>query len=294
MWFAGRMSEDDPVTGRRMLTGSAYADDRHLRSRMSIYAYAETAADPRWRISVIPWDGTQIVADVGCGNGFDLRQIVPQGRCRHAIGIDLSAGMLRSLEDLRQSGSLSLVQADAQRLPLPDGSVDVAMAMHMLYHVPDVTAAIRELRRIIKPGGTVLASTNSSAHLAEIATLLDAAVSSQLGRPVQASPADSFTTETGTALLGREFSGVTVRTLDVPLSIPSAQPVVTYVGSIREPTLAWIGEPLDFDAVLDDISVKVEQVIQAHGSFRTSTHMGVFICRQPLSDGDEQVVACRS
>jgi SAM-dependent methyltransferase len=51
------------------------------------------------------------VADVGCGNGFDLRQIVPQGRCRHAIGLDLSAGMLRSLEDLRQSGGLSLVQA---------------------------------------------------------------------------------------------------------------------------------------------------------------------------------------
>ena len=264
-----------------MLTGSAYADDRHLRSRMAIYAYAETAADPRWRTSVISWDGTQVVADVGCGNGFDLRQIVPQGRCRHAIGLDLSAGMLRSLEDLRQSGSLSLVQADAQRLPLPDRSVDVAMAMakHKLYHNPDVPAAIPGLRRITKPGGTVLASTNSSAHLAEINELLDAAVSSQLDRPVRAMPADSFTTQTGTAILSREFSSVTLRTLDVSLSIPTAQPVITYVASIREPMLAGIGEPLDFDAVLDDIAVKVEQVIQAQGSFRATTHMGVFICR---------------
>jgi SAM-dependent methyltransferase len=262
-----------------MLTGSAYADDRHIRSRMSIYAYAETAADPRWRTSVIPWDGTQIVADVGCGNGFDLRQIVPQGRCRHAIGLDLSAGMLRSLEDLRQSGRLSLVQADAQRLPLPDRSVDVAMAMHMLYHVPDVPAAIRELRRITKRDGTVLASTNSSVHLAEIHELLDAAVSGQLDRPVRAMPADSFTTQTGTAILSREFSSVTLRTFDVSLSIPTAQPVITYVASIREPTLACIGEPLDFDAVLDDIAMKVEQVIQAQGSFRATTHMGVFICR---------------
>lgn len=273
------MSDDDPVTGRRMLTGSAYADDRHLRSRMSIYAYAETAANPGWRTSVIPWDGTQIVADVGCGNGFDLRQIVPQARCRHAIGLDLSAGMLRSLEDLCQSGRLSLIQADAQRLPLPDQSVDVAMAMHMLYHVPDIQAAIRELRRITKPGGTVLASTNSSAHLAEIGALLAAAVSSQLGRPVQTSPADSFTTQTGTALLRREFSSVTLRTLDAPLSIPTPQPVLTYVDSIREPTVASIGEPLDFDAVLDEIAVQVEQVIQNHGSFRATTHMGVFICR---------------
>ena len=123
---------------------------------------------------MVPWDGTQIVADVGCGNGLDLRQIVPQGRSRHAIGFDLSAGMLRSLEDLRQSGGLSLVQADAQRLPLPDQSVDVAMAMHMLYHVPDIPAAIRELRRITRPGGTVLASTNSSGFLTEIHGLLDA------------------------------------------------------------------------------------------------------------------------
>ena len=262
-----------------MLTGSAYADDRHIRSRMAIYAYAETAADPRWRTSVIPWDGTQIVADVGCGNGFDLRQIVPPGRCRHAIGLDLSAGMLRSLEDLRQSGGLSLVQADAQRLPLPDQTADVAMAMHMLYHVPDIPAAIRELRRVTKPDGTVLASTNSSASLAEIWELLDAAVSGQLGRRVQAMPALSFTTQTGAALLSQEFSSVTLHTHDVPLSIPAPEPVIAYVASVREPLLAWIGEPLDFDAVLGDIAVKVEQAIQAQGSFRTSTHMGVFVCR---------------
>jgi SAM-dependent methyltransferase len=273
------VSDDDPATGRRFLTGSAYADDRHIRSRMAIYAYAETAADPGWRTSVIPWDGTQVVADVGCGNGFDLRQIVPQGRCRHAIGLDLSAGMLRSLEDLRQSGGLSLVQADAQRLPLPDGSVDVALAMHMLYHVPDIPAAIRELRRITKPGGTVLASTNGSAHLAEINELLGAAVSGQLGHPVRSMPALSFTTQTGTAMLGREFSSVTLRTLEVPLSIPSAQPLITYVNSVREPVLASVGEPLDFDAVLDDIAMKVDQAIQAQGSFRATTHMGVFVCR---------------
>lgn len=273
------VSDDDPATGRRFLTGSAYADDRHIRSRMAIYAYAETAADPRWRTSVISWDGTQVVADVGCGNGFDLRQIVPQGRCRHAIGLDLSAGMLRSLEDLRPSGRLSLAQADAQSLPLPDRAVDVAMAMHMLYHVPDIPAAIGELRRITKPGGIVLASTNSSAHLAELDGLLAAALSSQLGRPVRAMPALSFTTQTGAAMLSQEFSSVTLRSLEVPLSIPSAQPVIAYIKSIREPVLAWVGKPLDFDAVLGDIAVKVEEVIAVQGSFRATTHMGVFICR---------------
>jgi hypothetical protein len=125
----------------------------------------------------------------------------------------------------------------------------------------------------------VLASTNSPAHLAEIDDVLNAAISSQLGRPVQAMPDLSFTTQTGAAMLGREFSSVTLHTLDVPLSIPSAQPVIAYVASIREPSVAWIGEPLDFDVVLDDIAVKVEQVIRARGSFTATSHMGVFVCR---------------
>ena len=86
------------MTGRRTLTRSAYADDRHLRSRLAIFAYADAPVDPRWRTSPVLWDGTQVVADVGCGNGFDLRQLVPEHRCRHAFGLDLSAGMLPSLE----------------------------------------------------------------------------------------------------------------------------------------------------------------------------------------------------
>jgi ubiquinone/menaquinone biosynthesis C-methylase UbiE len=168
---------DDPVTGRQTLTQSAYRDDSRIRSRQAIFAYAEAPADPQSRTSLIAWDGTQVVADVGCGNGLDLRQLVPEGRCRHAIGLDLSPGMLRTLEPLRGSGRLTLAQADAQQLPLRSGSVDVGLAMHMLYHVPDIRAAIWELRRVVKPGGTVLASTNSAGSLAEVNSLLDAAVS---------------------------------------------------------------------------------------------------------------------
>jgi ubiquinone/menaquinone biosynthesis C-methylase UbiE len=127
-----------------------------------------------------------VVADVGCGNGFDLRQLVSGGRCRHAFGLDLSGGMLRSLEELAgRSEWLTLIQADAQRLPLRDGVVDVALAMHILYHVPDVPAAVAELRRIVRPGGTLLASTNSDGGMAEVHDLLDDAVSDVPGRQPQ-------------------------------------------------------------------------------------------------------------
>jgi len=124
-----------------------------------------------------------------------------------------------------------------------------------------------------------LVTTADPDHLAEIRELMDAAISSRLVRPVRPMPADSFTTQTGTASLSREFSSVTLRTFDVPLAIPAAQPVITYVASLREPIVAMIGESLDFDAVLDDIAMEVEQAVQAQGSFRATTHMGVFVCR---------------
>ena len=271
--------DDDPATGRQFLTRSAYVDDRHLRSRQAIFAYADEPGDPLWRTSFVGWDGTQVVADVGCGNGFDLRQLVPDGRCRHAIGVDLSAGMLRSLGSLIGSGRLSLIQADAQQLPLADASVDVALAMHMLYHVPDIPAVVRELRRIVKPGGTVLASTNTSGTLAEINELFNAAVSAQLGRTIEPMPPLSFTVENGAEMLGREFGEVAVHRHDQPLSFPDAEPVVSYLASLRAPTMANVGEPLDFDAALADIAVQVDHVIRSEGRFRTTFRTGVFVCR---------------
>jgi SAM-dependent methyltransferase len=271
--------DDDPVTGRQFLTQSAYADDRHLRSRQAIFAYVDAPTEPGWRIAPVGWDGTQVVADVGCGNGLDLRRLVSDGRCRHVIGVDLSAGMLRSVADLRDSGRLTLVQADAQLLPLADATVDVALAMHMLYHVPDIRAAVRELCRIVRPGGVVLASTNSGGSLSEIYVLLRHALSAQLGRREHPLSRLSFTTETGEEVLAREFPQVILHRRDVPLSFPDAEPILGYLDSLREPIMASMGEPFDFDAALDDVAARAEQVIRADGRFRTTFRAGVFVCR---------------
>ena len=174
---------------------------------------------------------------------------------------------------------LSLIQADAQRLPLSDGSVDVALAMHMLYHVPDIPAAVAELRRVTRPGGMVLASTNSVRTLTEVFDLLDAAVARQLGRPVGARPVLSFTTETGAGLLGGQFGEVSLLQYDLPLAFPGPEPVTAYLDSIREPTVLEVGGALDFDLVLADVAARVDQAVRAEGRFRTASRGGVFVCR---------------
>ncbi|MGP0028206.1 MAG: hypothetical protein ACLPKE_33350, partial [Streptosporangiaceae bacterium] len=93
--------------------------------------------------------------------------------------------------------------------------------------------------------------------------LLDAAVSGLLGRPVRARSALSFTTETGAAVLAAGFSDVVLHRHEVPLAFPSPRSVVAYLGSIREPVISHVGEPLDFDAVLDQVAARVERAAAA-------------------------------
>jgi ubiquinone/menaquinone biosynthesis C-methylase UbiE len=262
-----------------MLTESAYADDRNLRARMAIWAYAARSADPAWRLRPVAWDGTQRVADVGCGNGFDLRQLVARGWCGQIAGLDLSPGMLAAVADRREQGRVALVNADAQRLPLADGCVDVGLAMHMLYHVPDVAAAVGELRRVVRPGGTLLASTNSEGSLRELHDLFDAVVSGQLGRPARALPSLSFTVETGREFLRSAFEDVTLHQHEVALAIPDPAAVTSYLGSVRDPIQRRLGGQLDFDAALTEMAARVGQVIHADGVFRVTARSGVFACQ---------------
>lgn len=145
-------------TDRGYLAGSQYATGSNLAARQSIYAYAEPKVDlVTWALEQVEWSGDERTLDVGCGNGVYLRHLAQLGP-RMLVGADLSAGMVREVVDNWPDGRRSsLLVADVQQAPFVDGCFDVALAMHMLYHVPDMTEAARELRRVVRPGGTVLA-----------------------------------------------------------------------------------------------------------------------------------------
>ncbi len=91
------------------------------------------------------------VFEVGCGTGLILDRV---GRfARTAAGIDLSGGMLAKAA----ARGLSVAQASATSLPIATASVDVAYSFKVLAHIPDIEGALREMARIVRPGGWVLA-----------------------------------------------------------------------------------------------------------------------------------------
>jgi len=89
--------------------------------------------------------------EVGCGTGLILDRVARFARS--ARGIDLSGGMLARAA----ARGLHVAQASATELPIADASVDVAYSFKVLAHVPDVGGALREMARVVRPGGVVIA-----------------------------------------------------------------------------------------------------------------------------------------
>jgi ubiquinone/menaquinone biosynthesis C-methylase UbiE len=87
--------------------------------------------------------------DCGCGTGFNLQLLQPYGR---VYAFDLTeAGIRRT-----QARRYPVARADMQRIPFADNTFDVATSFDVLQSVPDDAQALREMARIIKPGGYVL------------------------------------------------------------------------------------------------------------------------------------------
>jgi ubiquinone/menaquinone biosynthesis C-methylase UbiE len=103
-----------------------------------------------------------VVADVGAGTGFVAAGLAPVVRQVHVI--DGSAAMLDVARgNLNGLNNVVYHLADGQSLPLPDGSLDAVFANMYLHHCPDPLVAIREMVRVLRPGGR-LVLTDLYAH----------------------------------------------------------------------------------------------------------------------------------
>jgi SAM-dependent methyltransferase len=110
-------------------------------------------------LAIAPIARDAIVLDVGCGTGTDLllaaRRVGPNGR---AVGVDMTADMReRAIEGARSCGldNVDVRDGDATHLPVEDSTIDVVISNGVLNLVPDKTRAVREIARVLKPGGCV-------------------------------------------------------------------------------------------------------------------------------------------
>jgi len=97
------------------------------------------------------------VLDLGIGPGTGAIEMARADPARRHVGLDLSAPMLRRARAraLRAGLALHLLRGDALALPFRAGAFDGATGHSLLYLLPDAAAALREVRRVLRPGGRV-------------------------------------------------------------------------------------------------------------------------------------------
>lgn len=244
-----------------------YDSTGKLDSRIAMHRYG---SNPRrwyaWVLDRLPLRRGQHVLEVGAGTG-ELWSAADLDGITLTL-TDASAAMCEALRG-RTLPNATVHRCRADALPFADSSVDAVVANHMLYHLDDPRTGLREMRRVLRPGGWIAAATNGRNQMLELrhiacrAGVPDATPTTQL----------AFSRENGPALLARYFDNVRELTYPDELVVPSAGPVLDYLTSCADRPLAG--------AEVCALRNAVEAVIHARGECRITKDTALLTARKP-------------
>jgi demethylmenaquinone methyltransferase/2-methoxy-6-polyprenyl-1,4-benzoquinol methylase len=153
-------TRDTPPSSRKRHALELFAGlPRHYDAMGAVLSFGQ---DPRWRralVSAIDPRPDQRVLDVATGTGLVAFELARRGGCE-VVGLDQSEEMLAGararLARARAGGDrISLVQGEAERLPFGDSEFDALTFTYLLRYVDHRLATMRELARVVKPGGRI-------------------------------------------------------------------------------------------------------------------------------------------
>jgi SAM-dependent methyltransferase len=251
-----------------------YRDSANFDARVRIYELCDVNPErwPRWLFARLGLRAGERVLEVGCGTGNLWRENaerIPKGVS--LVLTDLSAGMLdearKRLGELRPQPEFRA--ADAQSLPFPDASFDVAIANHMLYHVPDRVRALRELARVLRAGGRLFAGTYPWTHLLELRELVERFGLSGAMLPVRRD-ANEFDLEHAADELAAVVRVERIQRRDSALAVTDPELLVAYVRSF-----------VDDAQAIEPLRAHVARQIELAGAFYIQISAGLITAVKP-------------
>ena len=197
-----------------------YVTEDNLETRMSVWHPTLEGRDPACEALVaLTQDSPGEVLEVGCGTGAFASRFaaaLPEARF---VAVDQSERFV----ELTARRGLDSRHADVQDLPFDDDSFDAVAAMWMLYHVTNLHRGLAEIRRVLRPGGRLVAVTNGDTHLVDLRSAAG-------GAPVLT----HFSSENGEKALGQHFATVTRDDLRTRAFFADHAAAVAYLRSSQE------------------------------------------------------------
>jgi ubiquinone/menaquinone biosynthesis C-methylase UbiE len=237
-----------------------------------------------WALDLAPFTASSVVLDTGCGWGRFTWHLVDAGTVAAAniVCADLSPTMLRLVHEEAQTRR-SVVKTcccDTERLPFRAAAFDVVMANHMLYHVTNIRHGLRELARVLAPGGYLLATTNSERVAVPIIELHYQALAAA-GVAFEPEGRSAFSMESGKPLMQEVFRDVAAHYFEDMTEYATAEEFVQLymtTGRYRNFIARADVPQATKDRALDAYRRLTQDIIDREGKLSVPTLMGAFVC----------------
>ncbi len=225
----------------------------------------------KWIFSHLKLKEHEQILELGCGTGklwADNYTQVPN-TCKIVLS-DFSERMLDNARMNLKGIDLNIKfeNINAEKIPYPEHTFDLIVACHMLYHVPDLSKALAEISRALKPNGRFISTTVSVQHLAELNSFLSRF---NLHRRDRQKDFNEFYLEKGKEILEPYFSNIKCYEYVNPVEIYEVTPLLTYIKSMFPKE-----KYPDFQLKEADIQNAIQSIIDTDKKFTITGISGLF------------------
>lgn len=235
----------------------------------------------QWMLDLLKPAGGMQILDVGCGAGKQcfLYHKYTGGQAE-ITGGDVNAELLDKAraENAKLGSPVKFMELDFnRRFPLEDNQYDLESCCFAIYYAADIPFTIREMQRVLKPGGRLFSSGPMPANK----QLFYEVIKEATGKPIPPMPGSSRYSTGILEAMRATFSKVEVHTFENPLTFPTVEPFLDYTrASLSEDRKLWTGlfsGKEEFEQVMDRIAAAAERRLKQDGELVMTKVVGGFI-----------------
>lgn len=256
-----------------------YKTADNLNKRAALHRLFNTNPQPwnEWICSQLPLKTGDRVLDIGCGTGLlwdENRSLLPDHLTMTLS--DRSYGMAQASKAVLENQSgFSFSQVDAQNLPFEDNTFDLITANHVLFFIPDIPQALNEIRRVLRPGGWLTATTNGKDNKQDLYNLVaqvkEASINTLFGGDLRGPR--RFALENGAEIIRKTFGNAETHLFLSDLKITEAQPLIDSIESL------WKLNESERDTLRGLITAEIQQ----QGFFFIAKSQGILLAQKSNS-----------